>query len=94
MDLIVLRDRVLSDRSPRSAFWFCNGTVRRNIYEPASTMKGLNGWSFRNHIDSDNDKNGFAEWIAEVLGDEELGQILKNVVEQGRLYDIYNDKWV
>jgi len=60
------------------AFWFCNSSVVRNIYELVNTIEGLTDSEFTYHVNEDNQKNYFAKWIGEVLGDSELANSLLN----------------
>lgn len=81
-DLKVLREKVLHDSAPQEAFWTCHGTVIRNIYELLSTIKVLNDFAFKYHVNTDNKKNDFAKWVEEVLKDKELGKRLKNIYDK------------
>lgn len=75
-------DKFLSDVRPEWVFWFCNGTVARNIYELVSTIELLDEDSFKYHVNTDKMKNDFAKWISEVLGDKKLAKNLDGVLEK------------
>jgi len=79
-ELRILRERVLSDVPQGLEFWTCHGTIIRNIYELRDTIKGLNDYAFRYHVNDDNGKNDFAEWIFDVIGDTYLSHRLKDVM--------------
>lgn len=81
-DLKILREKVLHDTAPQEAFWTCHGTTIRNIYELLSTIKVLNDYAFRYHVNLDHEKNDFAKWIEEVLKDKELAKKLKNIYDK------------
>lgn len=81
-DLKILREKVLHDCPPEEAFWTCHGTIIRNIYELANTVRALNEFAFKYHVNTDHNKNDFAKWIAEVLKDQTLAGRLQDVVEQ------------
>jgi hypothetical protein len=78
-DLKVMREKFLSDCPPDQSFWTCNGTIVRNIYELKNTIRALNDFAFRYHVNDDNHKNDFASWIFHVLGDARLSSELKKV---------------
>jgi hypothetical protein len=68
--------RVLSDvPEPSMAFWFNNGVVTKNIYELQKAVEGLDTKTFRYHVNSE--KNDLYNWVAGVLGDEDLAEKLK-----------------
>ena len=80
--LKILREKALSDCPQGTEFWTCHGTIIKNIYELRDTIKGLNEYAFKYHVNEDNKKNDFAEWIADVLGDDELARDLENVMDK------------
>ena len=75
----MLKDNILSDCRPEWAFWMCNGRVIRNIYELADSIEVLKESHFLYHVNDDNKKNDFANWISDVLGDDELARQLKSI---------------
>ena len=92
MELSVLREKVLSDCAPNEAFWTCNGTVCRNIYELESNIRALNEWAFRYHVNLDNGKNDFARWIEDVIKDHELAARLGRTTDRDRYVDIIHQR--
>lgn len=92
MDLKILREKALADCASGKAFWTCNGTVCRNVYELADNIQALNEWAFRYHVNMDNGKNDFAKWIEEVLEDAELSIRLTGILEQDRYVDIIQQR--
>jgi len=87
-DLSLLRGTVLSDCKPDFSFWMCNGNIERNLYELLSAIKTSDDWIFKYHVNSDNNKNDFANWIRDVLGDKILADRLKNVLDKNRYVKI------
>lgn len=92
MDLKTLREKALSDCAPEKAFWTCNSTVCRNIYELAEMIKALNDWGFKYHVNIDNSKNDFADWIEKVLKDEKLALSLTGILDKDRYVDIIKQR--
>ncbi|MFH1510692.1 MAG: DUF5752 family protein [Candidatus Woesearchaeota archaeon] len=82
------RNKVLSDCVPNASFWACNGSIIRNIYELCNTLKSMDEWNFRYHVNSDLDKNDFAKWIREVLEYPELADQLYKVKDKEKYISI------
>jgi len=78
----VLSKRVLADCNPDSAFWMCNGTIVRNVYELANAIESMNKVDFVYHVNDDHQKNDFAKWIEAVLEDPELARRLQKIRNQ------------
>ncbi|MBN1544491.1 hypothetical protein JW898_03440 [Candidatus Woesearchaeota archaeon] len=87
-DLKMLRERVLSDCPPGTEFWTCHGSIVRNIYEMKDTIRALNEYAFKYHVNEDNHKNDFAEWIGDVLDDHVLAYKLGGVMDKKKYVDI------
>ena len=92
VELASFREKVLSDCEPDKSFWTCNGTICRNIYELMNNILGLNEESFRYHVNTDHQKNDFAKWISEVLGDEELALRLQGVTDKEKYLEIIRQR--
>jgi len=86
--LKMLREKVLSDCPPDKAFWTCNGTVVRNLYELKNTITGMNEYGFKYHVNNDNEKNDFARWIFDVLEDADLSKSLHTIVDRSKYVSI------
>jgi hypothetical protein len=82
--LKILREKVLSDCRPDKAFWTCNGTIARNIYELVNAVRALNADAFKYHVNDDNNKNDFAKWIDEVLEDRILAKQLDRIRDKDK----------
>jgi hypothetical protein len=86
-DLKSIKDKVLADCHSDKAFWATNGIVCRNLYELVSNISGMNDFTFNYHVNKDNKKNDFANWILHILGDEILAERLYAI----RNKDLYAD---
>ncbi|MBC8495805.1 hypothetical protein H8D36_06635 [archaeon] len=84
MKLLVDSHRFLSDVRADWSFWFSDGSIARNIYELVNTIEVLEEKDFVYHVNEDHQKNDFARWISEVLGDAVLANILWNELNQHR----------
>lgn len=62
------------------AFWFCNGTIAKNVYEFVSTIENCDKGVFEYHVNSE--KNDFYNWILNVLGDDILAKRVKKELDQ------------
>ena len=62
------------------AFWFCNGTIAKNVYEFVSTIENCDKGVFEYHVNSE--KNDFYNWILNVLGDDVLAKRVKKELDQ------------
>ncbi|MFH1771027.1 MAG: hypothetical protein ABH828_05745 [archaeon] len=74
--------KFLSDVKPDWSFWFTDGSIARNIYELVNTIEVLELGDFVYHVNEDHQKNDFAKWIGEVLGDGDLAGSLWNEMDQ------------
>jgi len=61
-------------------FWFCNGTIAKNVYEFVSTIESCDKGVFEYHVNSE--KNDFYNWILNVLGDDILAKRVKKEADQ------------
>ena len=75
-------NKFLSDARADWAFWFCDGSIARNIYELVNTIEVLEEKDFVYHVNEDHQKNDFAKWISEVLGNSDLGSDLWDELNQ------------
>jgi hypothetical protein len=69
--------RALSNVAPEKSFWVNNGPVLRNIEELSKAIAGMPKETFKHHVNTE--KNDFAAWIREVVGDDTLANALKKV---------------
>ncbi|MFH1589480.1 MAG: DUF5752 family protein [archaeon] len=69
-------EKFLTDVRYDWSFWFTDGTIARNIYELVNTIEVLEDKDFCYHVNEDHQKNDFARWIDEVLGNSKLANDL------------------
>ncbi|MCK5490344.1 MAG: hypothetical protein KAI67_00715 [Candidatus Pacebacteria bacterium] len=61
--------------SDEQCFWFCNGSVARNLEDLKNALLEMDKKSFIYHVNKE--KNDFAIWVKEILGDDVLANKLK-----------------
>ena len=67
--------KILSAVQPEKAFWVNNGPVLKSLEEFAAALKKLKPEQFLHHVNKQ--KNDFAKWISEVVGDAILAQRIR-----------------
>ena len=67
--------KILSAVQPDKAFWVNNGPVLKSLDEFATSLKNLKPEQFLHHVNRQ--KNDFAKWISEVVGDGILAQRIR-----------------
>ncbi|MFA6072802.1 MAG: DUF5752 family protein [Candidatus Woesearchaeota archaeon] len=82
----------LNDCSADKTFWTHNGVVCRNIHELANNISSMNDYNFKYHVNKDNKKNDFAEWIRHVIGDDVLAERLYAIKEKDLYADIIKER--
>jgi 23S rRNA G2069 N7-methylase RlmK/C1962 C5-methylase RlmI len=66
--------------SPEVYFRLADGRVLKSVPELLEALKNMEEWVYNHHVNAE--KNDFANWIADVYGDEELALGLKNSKKQ------------
>jgi hypothetical protein len=66
--------RFLANTWPNKSFWVNNGPVMKNLSEFAAAAKKFTPTQFSHHVNKD--KNDFAKWVSEVIGDLALAKKL------------------
>ncbi len=67
--------KILSTVQPDKAFWVNNGPILKSLEEFAAALKKLKPEQFLHHVNKQ--KNDFAKWISEVVGDTILAQRIR-----------------
>jgi hypothetical protein len=62
--------------SGEQCFWVTDGRVISNLAELHDALKVMNSDVFAHHVNKE--KNDFANWIADILGDADLAQNLRS----------------
>lgn len=73
------QEKIISDVRPENSFYLKDGRILRNIYELSEAIRLMKDDVFRYHVNSS--KNDFANWIGDVLGDEELANKVSKIKE-------------
>ncbi len=71
------QNKILQDIHGHYCFWINNGPVVKNIQELPKVLKNMDKDTFSHHVNKE--KNDFAKWIDEVIGDIVLAKSLKRV---------------
>ena len=66
--------KYLGDVSPEQCFWINNGPIIKNLEELANFLPNIDDGIFHHHVNKD--KNDFAAWVNDVIGDRELAKSL------------------
>jgi len=61
--------------SDEHCFWSCDGSIARNLEDLKNALLKMDKKSFTYHVNKE--KNDFANWVKEVLGDDALANKLK-----------------
>lgn len=67
----------LEDVTGPECFWTHTGTIIYNIYELAAWLDSCSEYEFAYHVNDE--KNDFARWIEDVVGDHVLAKKLEYV---------------
>ncbi len=67
--------KILSAVQPDKAFWVNNGPILKSLDEFAKALKNLKPEQFLHHVNKQ--KNDFAKWISDVVGDAILAQRIR-----------------
>ncbi len=78
---------ILSEVPAGKELWIFDGTICKNIYELRKALKRQDEWTFKYHVNSDNQKNDYAKWVMDVLGDRELGNKLLRLPESKQEFE-------
>ncbi|OYT41808.1 MAG: hypothetical protein B6U86_01675 [Candidatus Altiarchaeales archaeon ex4484_43] len=68
---------ILSDVPSEKCFWAHNGWIIRNLQEVPIALENMSDETFIYHVNRD--KNDFARWINDVIGDKVLAKSIENV---------------
>jgi hypothetical protein len=71
----------LSDVAGEFVFWICDGRTLRNLGDLASALKDMNDDVFNYHVNKE--KNDFAKWIHDVIGDKTLATSIAKLKTKG-----------
>ncbi|MBN1375488.1 MAG: hypothetical protein JXA01_04975 [Dehalococcoidia bacterium] len=72
--------RVLRHVSDEKRFYCHDGNIVNNVYELKNALEKMNHACFTHHVTDE--KNDFARWIREVLGDDKMANDLSKAPSQ------------
>jgi hypothetical protein len=72
--------RVLRHVADERRFYCHDGKILNNLYELKNALEKMNHACYNHHVT--NEKNDFARWVREVLGDDKLANELSKVTSQ------------
>ncbi|MFH1212134.1 MAG: DUF5752 family protein [Candidatus Woesearchaeota archaeon] len=84
----MFKSRLLLPCSPGKTFYTNKGHVVWSIYELVYNIENMDEYTFRYHVNADNNKNDFADWIRFVLEDKELAMALEGIIEKQKYIEI------
>ncbi len=70
----------LNDVPEDKKFWSSDGKIFRNLSELADSLRSMSEETFSSHVN--NEKNDFAKWVYDVIGDISLSESLRNVTSK------------
>ena len=82
--------KLLSDCNSDQSFWVNNGPVLRNLDDLSAAIKSLSSEQFSHHLNKE--KNDFARWVEDVVGDKELSEVLSKVKSKTSATKKINDR--
>jgi len=67
----------LTSAKPENYFILVSGAPLKNLKELVNALGTMNDWVFRHHVNES--RNDFANWIKDVLKENELAEEIQNV---------------
>jgi len=78
-------DRILADAKPEQCFWVNNGPIIRNLNEMVNELVYMKEETFEHHVNEE--KNDIANWIGDILKDEELANDIKKFKSKEKILE-------
>ncbi len=72
---VIPKGTVREEVEPELALWLSNGTTVKSLKELASALKKISANGYKEHVSAE--RNEVAEWVQEILNDEELARRLR-----------------
>lgn len=82
--------RFLRNVSPENSLWIINGDILRSLRELIKELKIMNEEAFRFHVNKE--KNDFAKWVREVIGDRKLAAKLRKAKTRDKALRFINER--
>jgi hypothetical protein len=83
-----LNKRILEDCSGEESFWVNYGPIINNLTSLVEAIEKMRLYTFRYHVNQDNNKNDFADWIRTSLEDKDLAMRLEGVTDKDKYLEI------
>jgi len=90
--LLALRHALLQECLEDQALWINNGPIVRTFPELVRAAESMDDRTFRYHVNEDNNKNDFADWLRNVFGDREFAMQLEGVMDRKVYLKILKDR--
>lgn len=71
-----------TDCESNEVFWTTTGVMLNNIYDLENYLKKIDDKTFFYHVNLDNNKNDFADWIRSVFSQIEIANELEGIVDK------------
>jgi hypothetical protein len=84
----IFKNRILVPCPSNKNFYTNQGHIIWDVYELVHDLEHMDDYTFRYHVNDDNNKNDFADWIREVLCDEDLAMQLEGVTDKKKYLEI------
>jgi hypothetical protein len=82
------KNRLLIPCPSDKTFYTHQGHIIWSVYELVSDVQNMDDYNFVYHVNLDHNKNDFADWIRDVLGDEELAMQLEGITDKKKYLSI------
>jgi len=83
---------LLRNCPPENGFVVFNGGTLKSGRELVSALETMDEWTFRYHVNTDNNKNDFAAWIRDVFHDNSLADKLQDTMDKGAYIQHIKDR--
>jgi hypothetical protein len=83
-------ESILSDVKPEQCFWVHNGPIVRNLHELEKALEHMNEETFGYHVY--NSRNDFANWVKDIIKDDELADILQKAESKDKTLKEIRDR--
>ena len=76
------------DCDASQVFWTQNGVLLHNLQELITALESMDDHTFKYHVNEDNNKNDFADWVRDCYGDKDVAMKLEGVMDKHRYLEI------
>ncbi len=83
-----LNAAIEEDCDGKKEFWVFYGPIIKNVPTLIGALKRMNDYTFKYHVNADNNKNDFADWIRTTLGFRKLAMKLEGTLSKQEYINI------